>query len=193
MSNYTGTVGPELYYALPATVTKNTFTTQAVISAAASSSIPRCMIPANYFNVIGKSIHFEANGTIANTAAATFIFAAGLDATAGTIAGTGGATLITTSALTPTAATTAPWTMTVDITTTAVGNAGTSLTCCGEIDVHAAASGAWSSGRQATMWGNLLTGVNNEINLFLELFGTWSASSASNTTTLQQFKVYLEN
>jgi hypothetical protein len=38
-----------------------------------------------------------------------------------------------------------------------------------------------------------LTGLSNEINLWLELFGTWSASSASNTTTLKQFKVYLEN
>lgn len=192
MSQYTATM-PELYYSLPAPVTKNTYTTQAVISAAASSSVPRCMIPANYFSLIGKSAHFEANGTIANTAAATFIFAAGLDAAAGTIAGTGGATLFTTSAVTPTASTTCPFTLEFDLVASAVGNAGTTLQVAGEVNVHAAASAAWSTGRQSNMVNGNVTGVNNEISLWLELFGTWSASSASNTTTLNAFKVYLEN
>src|SRR5580765_772671 len=106
----------ELIYNLPAAVTKNTFTTQAAISAVASTSIPRALVPAGYFNVVGKSLRVTARGTIANTAAATFVLAAGLDATAGTIAGTGGATLFTTAALTPTAAVTGQWDMDMDIT-----------------------------------------------------------------------------
>lgn len=192
MSGYTLTQ-PELYYALPAAVTKNTYTTQAVISAIASSSVPRCLIPANYFSLIGKSAKVWAWGTIANASAATFIFAAGLDAAAGTIAGTGGATLFTTAAVTPTASTTCVFEIDMDITCRAVGNAGTTLQACGEIDVHAASASSWSTARQSAMFDNNLTAVNNEIALYLELFGTWSASSASNTTTLDQFKVYLEN
>lgn len=192
MSGYTMTQ-PELYYALPAAVTKNTYTTQACISAVASTSVPRCLIPALYFSNLGKGVKVWAWGTIANTSAATFILAAGLDAVAGTIAGTGGATLVTTAAVTPTAATTCVFELEFDITTQAVGNAGTTLQCNGEADVHAAASSSWSTGRQTAMFANTLTGVNNEIALYLELFGTWSASAAGNTTTLQQLKVYLEN
>jgi hypothetical protein len=192
MSNYSGQQ-PELYYSMPAAVTKNTYTAQAVISAVASSSVPRCLIPANYFSLIGKSMHFEANGTIANTAAATFVCAGGLDTAAGTIGGTGGATLFTTAAVTPAASTVCPFTLVFDVVAQAIGNLGTTLQINGEMDVHAAASSSWSAGRQSTMIGNTLTGINNELSLYLELFGTWNANSVSNTTTLQQFKVYLEN
>jgi hypothetical protein len=152
------------------------------------------MIPAGYFNLVGKSVHVDFKGSIANTAAATFVFAMGLDSTAGTIAGTGGATLFTSAALTPTAAVTAPFDGDFDITCQAVGNLGTTLQLNGSIRANnVASSGAWGTGAQQAMFGNNLTGINNEISLWLELFGTWSASSASNTTTLNQFKVYLEN
>lgn len=193
MSGYTLTQG-ELFYSLPAAVTKNTFTTQACISAVASTSVPRCMIPALYFATVGKSLSIYAAGTIANTAAATFVMAAGLDSTAGTIAGTGGGTLFTSAALTPTASVTAPWDLNADIVCQAVGNLGTTLQFNASVTAgNAASAGAWSAGVQVAKFSTTVTGVNNEIQLWLELFGTWSASSSSNTTTLQQFKVYLEN
>jgi hypothetical protein len=193
MSGFTGTPFEE-YYVLPAPVTKNTYTTQAVISAAGTTSTPRCLIPANFFASIGKSLHARARFTIANTAAATFVLAAGLDSTAGTIAGTGGTTLFTSAALTPTAATTCVADLDFDITAQAVGNLGTTLQLNGKCLVSSvASSGAWNSTAQAAFFSNNLTGLNNEISLFLELFGTWSASNAANTTTLQQFKVYGEN
>jgi hypothetical protein len=194
MSFYTGTQA-ELLYSLPAAVTKNTYTTQAPISAIASTSVPRCQIPAGFFasnpSAIGKTIHVEAHGTIANTSAATFIFAAGLDAAAGTIAGTGGATLFTSAALTPTASVTAPWTLEMDLVCQAAGNLGTTIQCNAEINVSSvASSGAWGTSRQTAMFANSLTGINSEIGFYLELFGTWSASASGNTTTLQQFSVY---
>jgi hypothetical protein len=193
VSGYTLTQG-ELFYCLPAAVTKNTYTSQAPISAIASTSVPRCMIPALYFSLIGKSARFTAWGTIANTSAATFIFAAGLDAAAGTIGGTGGGTLFTSASLTPTASVTAQWMMQGDVTCQAVGNLGTTLQVNAEIRVsNVASAGAWSTSFQDEMLATTLTGLNNEIPLFLELFGTWSASAAGNTTTLQQFKVYLDN
>jgi hypothetical protein len=192
MSGYTMTQMEELYV-LPASVTKNTYTAQAPISAIASSSVPRCIIPINFF-AIGKSLRVKAAGTIANTSAATFILAAGLDAAAGTIAGTGGATLFTSLALTPAAALTTPWDLDMDITCQAVGNLGTTIQVNATARNSAvASSGAWGTTMQTASFANNLTGLNNEITLYLELFGTWSASSASNTTTLQQFKVYGEN
>lgn len=193
MSGYTGSQ-MELLYELPTAITKNTFTTQAVISAVSPSSIPRCVIPAGFFSAPGKSLSIYAAGTIANTATATLVMALALDAAPGVIAGTGGATLFTSAALTPTAAVTAPWDLNADITCQAVGPAGTTLQFNATVAAGAAASsGAWTAGVQAAKFANTLTGLNNEINLWLELWGTWSASSASNTTTLQQFKVYGEN
>jgi hypothetical protein len=185
---------PEAYYVLPSAVTKNNFTAQACISAVASSSVLRCMIPANYFSAIGKSAQVRAWGTVATTSAATITVAGGLDAAAGTIAGAGGATLFTLAALTPTAAVTCPWLLTFDITCQAAGNLGTTLQCNGNMNVNnVASSGAWGTGMQEAMFANNLTGLNNEIPLFLELFGTWSAGAAGNTTTVQQLKLFLEN
>lgn len=192
MSGYTLTM-MELLYELQGPVTKNTYTSQAPISAVASTSVPRCLIPAQYFSAIGKALRFEANGTLGSAAGtATFALAAGLDAAAGTIGGTGGATLFTAPTITPTT-TTVPWTMEFDITAQAVGNLGTTLQVNGEISVHGGASNTWSTSRNTNMISATLTGLNNEISLYLELFGTWSASAAGNTTTLQQFKVYGEN
>ena len=195
MSGYTMTQ-PELYYSLPAAVTRSNYVTatQACMSALTSTSIPRCMIPALYFSQIGKSVHFEANGTITGTASPTLIIAAGLDFAAGTIAGTGGATLFTTGAtLTPASALT-PFTMEVDIVCQAVGNLGTTLQTNGEIDVHGGLTGTWSTARSSSMFDVNSTGVNNEQNMWLELFATWTGTvSASDVTVLQQFKVYLEN
>lgn len=194
MSGYTGTQG-ELYYELPSSVTRNNYVTatQACLSALAATSVPRCLIPSLYFNQVGKSIHFEANGTITGTASPTFLFAAGLDAAGGTIAGTGGATLFTGATTTP-SATATPWTMEFDLTCQAVGQAGTTLQLNGEIDIHAGATNTWSTARNTNMMAASITGVDNEKALYLELFGTWTGTvSSSDTTTLQQFKVYLEN
>lgn len=193
MSGYTMTQ-PELYYSLPANVTKNTYTAIAPISAPnPSGSVPRCVIPALYFSQIGKSMHFEANGTLECDSAASFTFTGGLDTTGGTL----GSTLFATAALAlSTAVTVFPWTMEFDVVAQAVGSSGTTLQVNGEVDLHVGASGVWgtpTSTRYTSMIANTLTSVDNEANLFLELFGTWTVSNVANTTTLQQFKVYLEN
>lgn len=184
----------ELLYSLPAAVTKNTYTAQAPISAIASTSVPRCVIPAGYFSAPGKALKVTARGTITSVAGtATFIYAAGLDAAAGTIAGTGGATLFTSATDTPAITTVFPWDLDMDITCQAAGSLGTTLQCNGTLRRAVVATSVWSAAATALMFSNNLTGVNNEINLWLELFGTWSASSASNSTTLQQLKCYGEN
>ena len=203
MSNYTGQQ-PELYYALPAAVTRSNYVTatQACMSALTTTSIPRCLIPALYFSQIGKSARCTAAGTVTGTAAApTVILAAGLDVAAATIGGTGGATLFTTPATTTAPGTTTwPWEMTFDITCQAVGGAasgtagGTTLQLNGEVDVFGAAQNTWSTARMSNMVDTNLTSVNNEINLYLELFATWTGTvTASNITVVQQLKLYLEN
>lgn len=188
----------ELLYELTAPVSKSNYVTatQAPMSALASTSIPRCVIPAGYFSTAGKSLSVYAAGTIANAAtAATFILAAGLDAVPGTIAGTGGATLFTSASLTPTASTTCPFEINMDITCQAVGSLGTTLQLNANASMGVvASSGAWSAGVLASKFANTLTGLNNEISLWLELFGTFTGTLTSgDITVLQQFKVYGEN
>lgn len=188
MSGYTLTQ-PELYYSLPTPITKASWTTSALLSAA--TTIPRCLIPAQYFTAPGKSAHFEANGVVQGTATSvTFTFAANLDVTANTPVNS----LFTTgTAAVGVAATPMDYTIEGDIVCQAVGSAGLSLQCSGEIDVSVVASGTFSAGRLSAMFSTLLTGLNDEQAYYLELFGACSVSAAGNTNILQQFKVYLEN
>lgn len=197
MSGYTGTMY-ELYYSLPAAVTKNTYTTIAPISAVAASSVPRCLIPANYFNVVGKSIYYRARGTLQSAAGtATFSFTGGLDSTQATL----GKTLFATANLTP-ATGTAVFDIEGEVTAQAIGQAGTTLASNGSVRVAGTTANAWLTSMSATggaavssqmLFSASITALDNEINQYLELFGTWSASSATNSTVLQQFKVYGEN
>ena len=106
MSFYSG-IPSELLYSLPAQVTKNTYTTQAVFSQNPTSGGTVAIVPANFFggnpNGIGRALRLTASGTIANTAAATFNFVLGWDPTVNTL-GTTLATPWPTAA--PTASTT---------------------------------------------------------------------------------------
>jgi hypothetical protein len=196
MSGYTMTQGEELY-SLPAAVSRSNYVTatQAVMSALVSTSVPRCVIPAGYFNTPGKTLKVKAAGTIANAATtATFIYAAGLDAAAGTIAGAGGGTLFTSPAQAPTASQTNLWDLDLDITCQAVGSLGTTLQVNGGLRESVVATSVWSTAGRLMMFSNNLTGLNNEAALYLELFGTFTGTLTSgDITVLQQLKVYGEN
>ena len=190
MSGITGTQA-ELLYSLPAPVTKNTYTTQAVMSALAASA-PVAKIPGGFFqenpNPIGRSLYLKAMGTIANTSAATFSPALALDTTAGTALNP--VTIYTTIA--PTASITTLWDLDVWITCTAFGeSAGMTLQVNGKwMQTTVASGGALTSSASAgwapAMFDASVTGLTPATTYYVELFGTWSASSASNTTTLQQ-------
>lgn len=187
MSFYTGTQS-ELLYTLPAAVTKNTYTTQAILSAPAATA-PVAQIPGGYFMNPpafgpGKALYFKALGTIANTAAATFSPAFGVDPTPGTIAN---ATTIA-AAVAPTAATTTVWNLEMWITARAVGQTGgLTLQVDGRWAQEVTASAAAPAASALTTGFSVsITGLQGQLAYALELLGTWSASSASNTTTLNQ-------
>jgi hypothetical protein len=190
MSFYTGTQA-ELLYTLPAAVTKNTYTTEAVFSALAASA-PLPSIPAGYFgsvpNGVGRSLWMHGEGTIATTSAATFAINLGLDTTAGTKANA----VAVMAATAPVAAITAPFHFDAWITAQAVGvSGGMTLQVNGRWEMEAVASGgAASASRLGTGFSANLTGLLSTSQYFLELFGTWSASAAGNTTTLQQLLLF---
>lgn len=187
MSFYTGTQ-TELLYTLSAAVTKNTYTTQAIISALTASA-PVATIPAGYFmnppaSGPGKAVYLKAWGTIANTAAATFSPAFGIDPTPGTIAN---ATTIA-ATVAPTASITTVWNLEMWITARAVGQTGgMTLQCDGRWVQEATASAAApAASALCTGFTASITGLQSSLSYAVELLGTWSASSASNTTTLNQ-------
>lgn len=203
MSGYTMTQ-MELLYALQAPVTTTTFTTATPkpITALTGTSIPRCIIPAGYFDHIGKAISFWAMGSVSNLATgATFILAGGIDVAPGVLGTTvGGQTLFTTPAVTPAASIVVPFELNGDITCTAVGGGnsgaagGTTLQVNGNANLAlTAAPSAWTAGQVATKFDVSATGVNNEVNLWLELFGTFTGTTTGCQTIVKQFKVYGEN
>jgi hypothetical protein len=190
MSFLTGTQ-VETLYTLPAAVTKNTYTTEAVFSALAASA-PLPTIPAGFFgavpNGVGRSLWLHGEGTIATTAAATFAVNLGLDTTAGTKANAVGVM----AATAPVAAITAPFHLDAYITCQAVGTTGgMTLQVNGRWTMEGVASGgAASAGALNAGFAATVTGLLDTQAYFLELFGTWSASAAGNTTTLQQLLLF---
>jgi hypothetical protein len=180
----------ELLYSLPASITKNTYTTEAAFSGVAGTNT-LCTLDPYYFradpNPVGRSLVLEAWGTIGNTAAATFAVNLGLDTTAGTKANS----VTVNAAYTPTAAVTAPWMLFARYTCTAYATSTFSLQVNGFIRYESvAAGGAPTTSAQESGFQASITGMDPRVQFFIELFGTWSGSNASNTTTLQQMFLY---
>jgi hypothetical protein len=198
MSGYTMTQG-ELLYCLPAAVTRNSYTTIVPISGIATTgTVGRCIVPANYFNAAGKAIYYRARGTLQSAAGtATFSFTGGLDSTGGTL----GKTLFATANLTP-ATGTIVFDIEGDITCQVVGQANSTLASNGTVRTAGTTANGWITTVNPTggalvgdqmLFSNSITTLDYEVNQYLELFSTCSASSATNQIILQQFKVYGEN
>lgn len=193
MSGITGTQ-VEVLYTLTSAITKNTYTTEAAFTGVLGTNTV-CKIPGNWLmsdvpNPIGRTLRLDAQGTIANTSAATFAVNLGLDPTAGTKANA----IAVYAATAPTAAVTAVWHCHVDYLITAYATSTFSAQVNGFWTQSATASGAalGTSGWRSDFSGTI-TGADPRVDNYIELFGTWNASAAGNTTTVQQMKLYGEN
>jgi hypothetical protein len=181
----------ETLYTLPAAVTKNTYTTEAVFSALAASA-PLPTIPAGYFgsvpNGVGRALYLKAMGSIATTSAATFAVNLGLDTAGGTKANP----VTVMAATAPVASVTAMWNLDAWYTCQAVGTSGgMTLQVNGSWTMDATNTGgaALATGLRTGFQASL-TGLLDTTQYFIELFGTWSASAAGNTTTLHQMFLF---
>jgi hypothetical protein len=194
MSGITG-LQTELLYSLAVPVTKNTYTTQALIGpVATTATVPH--IAAGYFsdspNPLGRSLYLQAFGTIGNVSAATFAPEMGLDTTPGTLAN--GIPIYSTTATT--SGVTAPFNVQAWITCQAYGDSpattgGMTLQVNGTWSQAAAVSGgAASAGSLSSQFASTITGLFPNVTYFLEFFGTWGTSSVSNTTTIQQMTLW---
>lgn len=175
----------ELIYGLGVSVTKNTYTTAAAITPLATTG-QVARVPASFWgdNPLHKGLHVYAAGTIGVTAAATFIGQACLNTTAGTLLAAGSFTYwpiltVTSGAL---------WELDIRYTCTAPGTSAT-LQYNADYRQSVVASGTMSTAPQNVKTQGVLT-TSVEVDQFVELFGTWSASNVLNTTTVQQFQVF---
>lgn len=187
MSGITGTQ-MEVLYSMPAAITKNTYTTEAAFTGVAGTNTV-CKIPAGLFvnnnpNPINRTLYVQAWGLIGNVSAATFAINLGLDTTAGTKANA----IAVMAATAPPVAAGAPWRFEAWYEVTAFATSTMSMQVNGKWEMEAVASGGVASASALrTGFRGTLTGLSTTVDLFIELFGTWSASSASNSTTVDQF------
>jgi hypothetical protein len=186
MSATTGTQR-ETIYSLTSAITKNTYTTEAAFTGVVGTNTV-CAIPAGLFlndtpNPVGRVLYLYVAGTIANTAAATFAVNLGLDPTVATKANS----VTIYAATAPTAATTTLWNCQAWYTCTAFATSTFSLQVNGFWTQSATATGAalGTTGLRTDFQASI-TGMDPRVTNYIELFGTWSASSSSNTTTVQQ-------
>lgn len=183
----------EQIYSLAAAVTKNTYTTEAAFTGVLGTNTV-CKLPGGYFangvpNPVGRCLYLRVQGIIANTAAATFAVNLGFDPTAGTKANS----VAVNAAYTPTLAVTAPWTLEAWYTCTAFVTSQMTLQVNGHVCYEqVAAGGAPSTTSQRAGFQGSISGATMDprVDNYVELFGTWSASSASNTTTVHQMLLF---
>jgi hypothetical protein len=186
MSFLTGTQA-ETLYTLPAAVTKNTYTTEAAFSGVVGTN-PVCKLPGGFFvngnpNPVGRSLYMLAMGTVATTSAATLAINLGLDPAAGTKANP----VAVLAATAPVAAITAPWRLEAWYTCTAFATSTFSLQVNGAYRMEGAATGGVAGSTALCVgFAGSIAGMDPRVDNYIELFGTWSASAAGNTTTLQQ-------
>lgn len=191
MSFVTGTQA-ELLYTLTSSITKNTFTTQAAISGVLGTNTV-CNIPAGWINSgsnpnpVGRSLLLKIFGTTATTSAATLAVALGLDPTAGTI----NQSISVAGALAPTAAVTCPFMLEAYYTCTAYLTSTATFQVNGTWRVESVASGGVpTTSAQCGAFTGTHSGIDPRVVNYIELFGTWSASAAGNTTTIQQMLLW---
>jgi hypothetical protein len=182
----------EQIYSLPAAVTKNTYTTEAAFSGVLGTNTV-CRLRAGYFdaepNPVGRSLYMLAKGTIATTTAATLAVNLGFDPAAGTKANQVGVM----SATAPVAAITAGWTLEAWYTCQAYATSQITLQVNGSWVMEGSASGgAAVATALRTAFSGSISGATMDprVDNYIELFGTWSASAAGNTTTLQQMLLF---
>jgi hypothetical protein len=183
----------EALYTLPAAITKNTYTTEAAFSGVIGTN-PVCKLDGNAFrngvpNPVGRSLYLVCRGTIATTSAATFAVNLGFDPTAGTKANS----VAVMSATAPVAAITAGWTLEAWYTCTAFVTSQMTLQVNGHWIMEGSASGgAAVATALRTAFSGSISGATMDprVDNYIELFGTWSASAAGNTTTLQQMFLF---
>ena len=186
MSATTGTQS-EVLYTLPASVTKNNWSTIAAYTGVAGTNTV-CKIPAGWAfnespNPIGRTLRLKVFFSIANTAAATFANAINVNPAVAT--STGNITINT--AYTPTASVVARCYVDAWLEITAYATSTMTLQIDGEVLYMTIASGgAVSVAPSQQVFSGSIASLDPRVDQYVELFGTWSVANAANQTIVSQ-------
>jgi len=194
VSNYTGSVGPELFYAEAIAGTAlSTFTSEASLM----GGYPVPQIPATFFAKTGvqsSSMRVKARLNISSTGTPTFTLSARL-LTSATSWSAGGLLLGSSAALTAASGVTNAWAdldMDVILSALAAGAATSSLSSFGTVSGSAfPAAGSVPANNASAV--NAAFDATGATQYFLWLSAACGTSSASNKAQLQALKIYLEN
>lgn len=166
----------------------NTFTAAQYIGATTAAAY----LPANFFlptTGVGKSILVKAYGIISDTGTPNFTLAISANTTQGTYNSSG---VLATTAATALASgiSNIPWELDVIITCVSTGATGTFLSMgTWKTEAVTASTGRVVRCSSSTANPNTAVTLSTESAYYLELAGTWSASSASNSVQVYQVAV----
>lgn len=197
MSYITGT-NVELIYASTAVgIAKNTFTTETALNDEATMG-PQVYLPSGFWlptkASLGRGFHLIARGIASSTATPTYTFSVRLAATE---AATAGPIVLGTAALTTASGiANVPWKLEGDVILEAVGTTSGTATVRGIGDLTSTGYGVAAPTMSSyAVWGSAASpGTVATVVLKSQNFITFnvacSASSASNTITLQQLLIF---
>lgn len=193
MSFLTGTNVELIYASTAAGVTQASFTTEQQFNTTATMGVQASLPPSFWLpnqNAVGRGIKIVARGILASTASPTYTFtvrggAAANVASTPIIAGTAAITTIA-------AATTSIWTFEADCILKTIGAAGgnSTLTSVGQVTCDGLLATANCAAYGAAVSPGTVATLDTSITNFINFNIACSASSASNTISLQQLLIY---
>lgn len=154
-------------------------------STTATSVIPasrKFTLPSNFFDTVGKTLRIRAAGRISTTATPTITFTVQF----GSTVVFAGAAVTTASGITN-----LTWILEIDLVCRSLGS-GTSATVIGIGELKGVNTAIACSLLPASAPA-VGTGFDSSAAQTVDLLGTWSASSASNTLTCHQFSLLALN
>lgn len=165
----------------------NTFTSAQYIGATTAAAY----LPSNFFNLSkgpGSSILVKAFGVLSDTLTPNFTLAVSANTTQGTY-NSGGVLATTAATAMPSSVTSVPWELEVLITCVTTGASGSFL-ADGMFKLYGSGT-TLTTARCSSSTANPNTAVtlSTESAYYLELAGTWSSSSSSNSVTVYQVAV----
>jgi hypothetical protein len=197
MSFITGTNTELIYASTGVGIAKNTFTAETALNDEATMG-PQVYLPAGFWlptrTAIGRGIHIVARGIVSSTATPTYTFTVRLGASE---AATTGPIILGSAALTTASGISAvPWKLEGDVILEGVGTTTGTATVRGIGYINTIGYGAAAPTLTGyVVWGGAaspgtVATVPIKAQNFITVNVACSASSASNTITLQQLLVY---
>lgn len=192
MSFLTGTSQELIYASTSAGTAKASFTSEVLINDTTGMGV-QAHLPADFWlpnkSSVGRGITIRARGILSSTATPTYTFTVRL----GTAANTTAAIVLGSAALTTgSGVTNAEWLFEGDIILEAIGAAGANSTVRGKgsLESGGLASPFWYALNGSAASPGTVATVDTSITNYINFNVTCSASSASNTITLQQLLVF---